>query len=340
MKKKHVKLKINNNKFERSEATSSLEEKNPWPRVIPKQKRKMWFRPRSNQNDNERSGNRAHRLREPHIKNTPIDGDAGDRFMVTRSQSGRRLSQLLGDDVNDIEREKTLRTDHKYKKNRVCKSASRTKIADQLVEKVATAADKCDKPVAGNGNEKPRKLSIPTIADAKKSPAKGKNSRPNSNLNLNALLRYKSFIKGSTKKLTSDDFDRMRRKSLSEVNKTGRKAADSSGAHQPNAAGDKCNTKRPSGHGHDENDNSFDHSDRDDVDYINGNAFFRPSALIKSTRWFDTDKSDVIRKDAKRKHRRKGFYQKQKQKNLSHNTSIVCHLSLFFVFVRVCLFLL
>lgn len=294
----------------------------------------MWFRPRSNQNDNERGGNRAQRLRDAHGKNASIDGEANDRFTVARSQSGRRLSQLLGDDANDIEREKTLRTDHRYKKNRVSKSASRTKIADQLVEKVAAAAA-ADMGGASAVNEKPRKLSIPTAADAKKSPAKAKSGRPNSNLNLNALLRYKSFIKGSTKKLTSDDFDRMRRKSLSEVNKALRKPADSSGGHQQAAttkpAAETYRTKRPSGHGHDENDNSFDHSDCDHVDYANGNVYFRPTAVIKTTRWFDTDISDAIRKDAKHKQRRKGCYHNSL---CPRNRALLCHFFLFSASVR------
>lgn len=271
----------------------------------------MWFRPRNNQNDNERNS-RAQRLRDAHIKNTSIDIDGNDRYSVARSQSGRRLSQLLGEDGD--EREKMLRTDHKYKKNRVSKSSSRTKIADQLVEKVV---DKCDKIGACTAtvSDKPRKASIPSVVDAKKSPAKAKSSRPNSNLNLNALLRYKSFIKGSTKKLSSDDFDRIRRKSLGEIKVQRNKSTDARQHKQPSSPSqphDKIETstaygaRLPSTDGHDENDNSYDHSDYDDVDYANGNVYRKSNSPIKSSRWFDSSHYNVMKKDSKHKNRRKG----------------------------------
>lgn len=279
----------------------------------------MWFRPRSNQNDNERNS-RAQRLRDIHAKNVPIDSDSQERYSVARSQSGRRLSQMLGDD-GDKEREKMLRTDHKYKKNRVCKSASRTKIADQLVEKVVPSdkigMDKSGSSAANVSEPKPRKLSIPSAADAKKTPAKVKSSRPNSNLNLNALLRYKSFIKGSTKKLTSDDFDRMRRKSLSEINKMQRIKSTEAVKETPLPSppppppDNRCKAylaRLPSNDSHDENDNSYDHSDYDDVDYANGNVHRKPQqSLIKpKSRWFDGGQSNLMKKDSICKRRSKG----------------------------------
>lgn len=118
------------------------------------------------------------------------------------------------------EKSKTLRVDQKYKKNRITKSSSRNKVHELKSEKQIPC-----KNVINNNSQ--RKMSIPlldvppvTVAVAvKKTP-----NRRNGTLNLNALLRYKSFISGSTKKLTSDDFDRMRRKSLGDTNAVRRKS--------------------------------------------------------------------------------------------------------------------
>lgn len=139
---------------------------------------------------------------------------------VLRSPSGRRLSIISS--IHDkklekeIEKEKVLLTDRKFKKNRVMKSSSKSKMTD-LTDKQNIAKNQC-----GCGSA--RKISSPSMQDGKLIPlAKQKNIRPNSNLNLNALLRYKSFISSSTKKLTHEDFDRLRRKSITEPAKLGRK---------------------------------------------------------------------------------------------------------------------
>lgn len=122
------------------------------------------------------------------------------------------------DDAATKEKNKTLRVDQKYKKNRITKSSSRNKVHELKTDKQIPC-----KNVINNNSQ--RKMSIPlldvppvTVA-VKKSP-----NRRNATLNLNALLRYKSFISGSTKKLTSDDFDRMRRKSLGDTNAVRRKS--------------------------------------------------------------------------------------------------------------------
>lgn len=118
------------------------------------------------------------------------------------------------------EKNKTLRVDQKYKKNRITKSTSRNKVHELKTDKQIPC-----KNVINNNSQ--RKMSIPlldvpptiTVATPKKS-----SNRRNGALNLNALLRYKSFISGSTKKLTSDDFDRLRRKSLGDTNAVRRKS--------------------------------------------------------------------------------------------------------------------
>lgn len=124
------------------------------------------------------------------------------------------------DEAATKEKNKTLRVDQKYKKNRITKSSSRNKVHELKTDKQIPC-----KNVINNNSQ--RKMSIPlldvpptvTVATVKKS-----SNRRNGTLNLNALLRYKSFISGSTKKLTSDDFDRLRRKSLGDTNAVRRKS--------------------------------------------------------------------------------------------------------------------
>lgn len=189
----------------------------------------MWFRQRSQQSENDRlrASNQRNRQRKSSSKipRTVVNGDTKDAtaqqcnaitVTVTPSRSrsdcstlvgaqSRRRMSLLSDEDNDIdengkEKDKALRTEQKYKKSRITKSTSRTKIPDS------------------------RPVNQQIFDNTAKSPTKtGK--RRNTNLNLNALLRYKSFISGSTKKLTSEDFDRMRRKSLGETNKCRRKSS-------------------------------------------------------------------------------------------------------------------
>lgn len=141
---------------------------------------------------------------------------------VLRSQSGRRLSLLCSDDdENAKDKNKMLRVDQKYKKNRVTKSSSRTKIGPDIkIEKQNSSKNLLNNAAMSMQ----RKVSSTPILEPVTSPAKVKTARRNTTLNLNALLRYKSFISGSTKKLTSDDFDRLRRKSLGDTGKIRRKS--------------------------------------------------------------------------------------------------------------------
>lgn len=144
-----------------------------------------------------------------------------------RSASGRRLSlhatlnnRTAIDAAPKSEKEKVLLNDRKFKSNRVTKSTSKSKIAD-MIDKTQNSGK-----LPGNA----RKVSPSTALDAAATNSKPKSMRTNANLNLNALLRYKSFISGSTKKLTHEDFDRMRRKSLGENGKS--KGRRSSGAEK------------------------------------------------------------------------------------------------------------
>lgn len=135
---------------------------------------------------------------------------------VLRSQSGRRLSVLCSDDDDTLkDKNKVLRVDQKYKKNRITKSSSRTKVVPELV---------VEKPNSGKSSSNcpanQRKVSSTPLLEPT---TKVKTARRNTTLNLNALLRYKSFISGS-KKLTPDDFDRLRRKSLGDTGKIRRKS--------------------------------------------------------------------------------------------------------------------
>lgn len=137
------------------------------------------------------------------------------------------------------EKNKTLRVDQKYKKNRITKSSSRNKVHELKTDKQVPC-----KNVINNNSQ--RKMSIPLLdvppvtvaATVKKS-----SSRRNGTLNLNALLRYKSFISGSTKKLTSDDFDRLRRKSLGDTNAVRRKSNPDTNKKKPSGGGGGSNKK-------------------------------------------------------------------------------------------------
>lgn len=184
----------------------------------------MWFRQRTQQTENDRmrASNQRSRQQKSSSKNSRntviVDNkeptqqnQCTNQIAPSRSRNDctltrRRLSLLSDDDENAAkEKDKVLRTEQKFKKCRITKSTSRTRIPDLKIEKVPS----------GTLN--------PQAFDANiKTPAKSAKRR-NTNLNLNALLRYKSFISGSTKKLTSEDFDRMRRKSLGETNKARRK---------------------------------------------------------------------------------------------------------------------
>lgn len=208
----------------------------------------MWFRPRNTPNhettDRSRVASIRNRIRSKKSvsKNETVNNQDAKELNVTiakptsnrirdvaasvadgsgyvlRSQSGRRLSLLCSDD-DDNSKNKVLLIDQKYKKNRVTKSSSRTKVVPELKVEKSNSSKK-----TANGVNNQRKLSSTPLLEPVTSPVKVKTTRRNTTLNLNALLRYKSFISGSTKKLTSDDFDRIRRKSLGDTNKIRRKS--------------------------------------------------------------------------------------------------------------------
>lgn len=129
------------------------------------------------------------------------DDDKRNGMTVQRSASGKKLYKS--------DKEKSLLTDRKFKNNRILKSSSKGKIAD--LEK------RCGDSAKGRGSCS-RKISAPPILDSTKlsvaaavaAASAKKHVRSHSNLNLNALLRYKL----SSRKLSTADFDRLRRKSL------------------------------------------------------------------------------------------------------------------------------
>lgn len=169
----------------------------------------MWFRPGQMDTDRFRVSsfkNRMRRFKSPvkteAASNDEVDDDSDDKkvvkvdddnFVIQRSPSGRRLSKS--------DKDKLLLTDRKFKNNRVVKSSSKGKITD---------LEKRDS-LKGRSN---RKISAPQLdtveATATVIVAPKKNVRSHSNLNLNALLRYRL----SNKKLSHAEIDRMRRKSI------------------------------------------------------------------------------------------------------------------------------
>lgn len=186
----------------------------------------MWFRPRIQTNENDRLPVTKIRNRSRSKKSMSkcADADSGESNIVIAnsvtalpSHYNARRTSFSNHEEDDAAKEKikVLRSNQKYKTNRVTKSSSRNKISDLKVDKQTsskTANDNC--------SNYHRKVSTPHIAY----PIETKTTRKNTSLNLNAFLRYKSFIGGSTKKLTSDDFDRLRRKSLGDSTKVRRKS--------------------------------------------------------------------------------------------------------------------
>lgn len=132
------------------------------------------------------------------VRETPDDEKC--EKIVIRSPSGKKLYK------SEKDKAALLLTDRKFKNNRVVKSSSKGKIAD------------IDSPLKSR-NSSSRKISAPPVLDGGGGGGKStapiataikKHVRSHSNLNLNALLRYKL----SNKKLSTADFERIRRKSL------------------------------------------------------------------------------------------------------------------------------
>lgn len=125
---------------------------------------------------------------------------------VQRSPSGKKLYK------ND--KDKTLLTDRKFKNKRIVKSASKSKlIVDSGDTKVrGVSLRKTSAPPVFNTDQvtvaTPDVVTVTTASAALTVPKK--HVRSHSNLNLNALLRYKL----TNKKLSTAEFERLRRKSV------------------------------------------------------------------------------------------------------------------------------
>lgn len=228
----------------------------------------MWFRPRSQHNESDR-------FRVPSIRNRSkkaaaklVDADSRDSLSIATSNGSTLQSPLVGrqhvalnvcDDDSTKEKNKVIRTDQKYKKNRVSKSSSRTKVHDLKPDKSIPNKSANNSSSCINQRKVSTQLVDP-IVSPKKPP------RRNTTLNLNALLRYKSFISGSTKKLTHDDFERLRRKSLGETGTVRRKSNPD--AHKKKSSDSKkeqrSTTKEHIDHAYESSNEDFHSCNEDD----------------------------------------------------------------------------
>lgn len=125
--------------------------------------------------------------------------------------------------LNDKDKEKILLTDRKFKNNRITKSSSKGKISDLEKRdslKAATSRKTSappvlqGKPPISNGAS----MGLIDVAASLITTKPKSHFRSHSNLNLNALLKYK-LLNSNNKKLTNDtgDIIKVRRKSLSET---------------------------------------------------------------------------------------------------------------------------
>lgn len=206
----------------------------------------MWFRP-GQQNDSDKFGvssirNRIRRNKSGKETSISIDEPVNDSNKLKSNKKSKTIqspskirSNRDKDDELAAEREKILLTDRKFKSNRVAKSSSKHKIADitdkQNITKIQSQSTRKTSVIINSDNKQNTNATIKT-----------KTGQIKSNLNINALLRYKSFISGSTKKLTSEDFDRLRRKSLSESTKKSNRKASIAKSDDKIDAQDLCGT--------------------------------------------------------------------------------------------------
>lgn len=120
-------------------------------------------------------------------------------------------------------KDRVILNDPKYKSNRIEKSSSRSRIVPLTSRKISAPPVM---EVHGKGHS--------TTALNTSVPQK-KNARSHSHLNLNSLLKYKSLLyAGSSpeKKLTTEDFEKMRKKSMSEVAKAAQPNSDTTNSVQ------------------------------------------------------------------------------------------------------------
>lgn len=157
------------------------------------------------------------------------EGEGEDRLQIESEKVGDQqkdnLNQVIEERLSDNDEDKkshkdhVILTDRKYKNNRIEKSSSRTKVHVVPVSGRKISAP----PVLSDSQLNKGQGSSSSSAGASGSAASGlkKNGRSHSHLNLNSLLKYRSLLYTSgEKKLTSEDFDKIRKKSLSEVAKT------------------------------------------------------------------------------------------------------------------------
>lgn len=218
----------------------------------------MWFRP-GQQNESEpfrvsslRNRIRRRKSTSSKTKKPVVDGtsEESEKSEKRASSTNRRpslhaalnLRSVAVDTTPRSDKEKVLLKDRKFKSNRIAKSSSKTKVVD-LIDKTPNGVKPASTSSNGNSRTAITTLEVPSAATIPKS----KGTRMNANLNLNALLRYKSFISSTTKKLTREDFDRFRRKSLGEngkqsARKNGTNVNTSSGAeHTDDELFHSCN---------------------------------------------------------------------------------------------------
>lgn len=137
--------------------------------------------------------------------------NAAAPLSVQRSPSGKKL-------YKPENKEKSLLTDRKFKNKRIVKSGSKSKLVDSVA---------ADAKVRTGGTL--RKTSAPQVLHTDKMSMAAvevvsavpdiikKHVRSHSNLNLNALLRYKL----TNRKLSTADFERLRRKSVTSETASG-----------------------------------------------------------------------------------------------------------------------
>ncbi|GAB0090163.1 hypothetical protein DMENIID0001_048550 [Sergentomyia squamirostris] len=168
----------------------------------------MWFRPGSSiDSDRFRVSNFKNRIRGRKSSKSVCSeyptlveqGRKEDESLDGKKSKSVDDEMLAGGEAES--KEKILLTDPKFKNNRIAKSSSKGKISAEIDGKTVHV-------VMTTG----RKISAPPILES--SNAKKSSQRAHSNLNLNALLRY--TLANTNKRLSSEEFDRIRRKSLSE----------------------------------------------------------------------------------------------------------------------------
>lgn len=269
----------------------------------------MWFRPRSQHSDSDRFRvpsirNRSKKAAAKCIDAESRDANTAKTLSIAASNGSTLQSPVVGrqhvslnvcDDDSTKEKNKVIRTDQKYKKNRVSKSSSRTKVHDLKPDKSIPNKSANNSSSCVNQRKVSTQLVDP-IVSPKKPP------RRNTTLNLNALLRYKSFISGSTKKLTHDDFERLRRKSLGETGTVRRKSNPD--AHKKKSSDSKKEqrsaTKEHIDQAYESSNEDF-HSCNEEDQIDGGGAIKTTSALHPES------KTSKMGKKSRSKNEKKGF---------------------------------